>query len=238
MSSEIDYSQQPVTYANIESYTQGIEIKDLARRRAVSTLPIVYSGRADLSIEVQDVGLVAQEEQFTAFSDKRGRMLPSEMLEIGWRAPLETQSYHTEDVSNTNGAIEPLAIRSLLTSNNGEMPGERTIKADIGLLSVNSKPSPVQEDWFDVRERGTPGNAFFDAQDQFFGRSTTGYAGLFAPQTVPFNDVHPVKSVHYTGRYFRSDNERGVNRKSRGRGFTYDNCEVGTDSIAYGGLKR
>lgn len=238
MSSEIDYSQRPVTYVEIESFTQGVEIKDLARRRAVSSLPIIYSGRADLSIEQQDFGIVAQEEKLTAFSDKRGRISPDEMLEVGWRAAIETQSYHSEDVATSNGAIEPLSIRSLLTSNNVEIPGERTIKGDAGFLSVNGRPSPIQDDWYDVRERGRVGNAFFDAQDQFFGNPMTGFSGLSAPQSVPFDDVQAVKSVYYTGRYFRQGSEFGTTRKSRGRGFTYDNCDVGTDSIAYGGLKR
>jgi hypothetical protein len=237
-SSEIDYSQAPVTYAVIESFTQGVEIQNLARRRAVSTLPIIYTGNSDFSIEQQDFGIVAFEDQLTPFQDKRGRILPAEKLNIGWKSYEETQSYHSEDLSTANGLIEPLAIRSLLTSNNAEIPGERTIKGDVGLLSVNSRPSPIQEDWYDVRERGDSGNAFFDAQDQFSGVSVTGFSGGSAPQAVAFNDSQTVSSVHYTGRYFSPGGEFGSFRKTHGRGFTYDNSDVGTDSLAYGGLKR
>ena len=238
MSCEIDYSQTPVTYVDIECFTQGVEIKNLSRRRAVSSLPIIFSGREDFYIETQDFGIVAQEDTLTPFSDKRGRILPAEVLDVGWQTFEEIQSYHSEDISTRNGAIEPLAIRSLLTSDNCERPGQRTIKGDIGFLSVNSRPSPVQEDWYDVLEQGSSGNAFIDSQDQFFGNPMTGYSGMSAPQPAPFRDSQTVKSVLYTGRYFREGSEFGDSRRSRGRGFTYDNCDVGTDSIAYGGLKR
>lgn len=236
--SDIDYSQRPLTYRDVESFTQGVEIKNLNRRRAVSTLPIMYSGKGDLSIEKQDFGIVAEEPQLTPFSDKLGRLSAETALDLGRFAYTEVQSYHTEDISTFNGAIEPLSIRSQLTSTNAELPGERGVKADVGFLSVNNRPAPIQDDWIDVRERGRPGNAFFDAQDQFFGNPTTGYSGIYAPQPVPFDDQVSVKSVLYTGRYFREGSEFGKHRKSLGRGYTYDNCEVGTDSIAFGGLKR
>lgn len=236
--SKIDYSQAPVTYAEIESFTQGIEIQNLARRRAVSALPIVYSGNDDLSIVQQDFGIVANEDQLTPFQDKRGRILPAEILVMGWQTFEETQSYHTNDLVNTNGVLEPLAIRSLLTATNAEIACERTIKGDAGLLSVNSRPSIMQDDWYDVRERGMPGNAFFDAQDQVSNMSIVGFSGGSAPQPVPFDDAQKVKSVYYTGRYFLPGGEFGVSRKTYGRGFTYDNATVGTDSLAYGGLKR
>ena len=239
MMSEIDYSQRPLTYRDVETYTQGVEIRDLARRRAVSTLPVVYSGNSDLSIVKQDFGIESSEPLLTPFNDKRGRILPAEMLNLGWEKFEETQSYHTEDISTQNGAIEPLSIRSLLTSNNAEIPGERTIKGDIGLLSVNTRPSPIQEDTYDVRETGKPGNAFFDAQDQTLGSPILGFAGVHQAQYVPFDDLgSEVSSVYYTGKYFKEGSEFGDTRKTRGRGFTYDNCVVGTDSIAFGGLKR
>lgn len=239
MSSKIDYSQSPLSYRDVEAFTQGIEIRDLARRRAVSSLPIVYSGNGDLSIVKQDFGIVAEEESLLPFFDKRGRVPTADTLDLGWRTFKETQSYHTADISTANGAIEPLAIRSLLTSQEAELPGERTIKGDIGLLSVNSRPSPMQEDTYDVREAGRSGNAFFDSQDQFFGNPITGFSGVHESQPVAFDDAAvTVTSVEFTGRYFREGSEFGLYRKTHGRGHTYNNCVVGTDSIAYGGLKR
>jgi hypothetical protein len=236
--SEIDYSQRPLTYRDIEAYTQGLEIKDLARRRAVSTLPIIYSGKGDLTVVQQDFGIEAHEPTFTPYKDKRGRITPAESLDIGWRVYEETQSYHTEDLSTYNGAIEPLSLRSLLTSTNAEMPGERTIKGDIDLLSTNARPSQVQEDWYDVKDRGTPANAFFDSQDQMDGSPILGFAGGFGPQTVPFDDVSDPACIQVTGRFFREGSVFGRTRKSHGKGFTYDNSTVGTDSLAFGGLKR
>jgi hypothetical protein len=236
--SDIDYSQRPLTYKDVESYTQGVEIKNLARRRAVSTLPIIYSGKGDLTIEQQDFGIVAEEPFLTPFTDKLGRITADIALDLGRNAFLETQSYHTEDVSTYNGAIEPLTIRGQLTSTASDIPGERTIKCDVGFLSTNSRPAPIQDDWIDVSEKGKSGNAFHDAQEQFADQALPGYSGMHQAQPVAFSDAVTVKSVYYTGRYFRENGEFGTSRKSLGRGFTYDNCDVGTDSIAFGGLKR
>ncbi len=236
--SEIDYSQRPLTYRDVEAYTQGIEIKSLNRRRAVSSLPVITSGIGDLTVLQQDFGLVAQEPTFTPCVDRRGRIKPAEILSLGWIAYQETQSYHTEDLSTLNGAIEPLSIRSLLTSSTAELPGERTVKCDIGLLSVNGRPSQVQEDWYDVRDVGSADNAFFDSQDQTGFTPIPGFSGGHGPQPVPFDDVCDPIAIQVTGRFFREGSEFGRTRKSHGKGFTYDNSVVGTDSLAYGGLKR
>ncbi len=238
--SEIDYSQRPLTYRDIESYTQGVEIRDLSRRRAVSNLPIIYSGAGDLSVVNQDFGIVAFEDAYTPFSDKRGRVLPQEVLDLGAKTFDETQSYHTDDLSTTNGLIEPLSIRETLTSTNANFPAVRGIKGDVDLLSINSKGSSVQTDTYEFAPESAPGNAFFDAQDQFDTLPIPGFSGIQQAQSSPFDDqgLMVVKSVYYTGRYSREAGEFGTKKKALGRGFTYDNCKYGTDSIAFGGLTR
>jgi len=236
--SEIDYSQRPLTYRDVEAYTQGFEIRDLGKRRVVSTLPVMLSGTGDLTVLKQDFGLDAQEPTFSPYRDKRGRIAPAESLQMGWRTFDETQSYHAEDLSNFNGVIEPLAIRTLLTSVAPEMPGERTIKGDIDLLSLNGRPSQVQEDWYDIRDRGTVHNAFFDAQDQVGYTPVPGFSGGHGPQEVPFSDNTDPVCIVVTGRFFQEGSVFGRTRKTHGKGFTYDNSPIGTDSLAYGGLKR
>jgi hypothetical protein len=240
MAGEIDYSQTPLTYRDVESFTQGVEIRDLARRRAVSTLPIIYSGQGDLTIVRQDVGQGAAEDVYTPFHDRRGRVQPQEMLDLGFRAYDEVQSYHTNDLSTMNGVIEPLSIRDALTATQAELPMLRTIKGDVGLLSVNDKGSAIQSDTYEFAPIPTPGNAFYDAQDVLATYPIPGFAGMTGPAPSPFNDyeTQSVTSVYYTGRYPKEGGEFGTTRKALGRGHTYDNCMYGTDSIAYGGLKR
>jgi hypothetical protein len=238
--SQIDYSQRPLTYRDVESYTQGVEIRDLARRRAVSNLPIIYSGLADLTVVQQDFGIVAVEDSYTPFKDRRGRVLPQEVLDLGPKAFTETQSYHSEDLSTENGLIEPLSIRETLTSTSANYPAARGIKGDVELLSINARGSAVQSDTYEFAPSSTPGNAFFDSQDQFDTLPVPGYSGIQQSQSAPFDDqgLMSVKSVYYTGRYPREAGEFGTKKKALGRGFTYDNCKYGTDSIAFGGLTR
>lgn len=240
MAGEIDYSQAPLTYRDVESFTQGVEIRDLARRRAVSTLPIIYSGQGDLTITRQDVGQGATEDVYVPFVDRRGRLQPQEILDLGAKSYDEVQSYHTNDLSTMNGVIEPLSIRDALTATLAEFPMLRTIKGDVGLLSVNGKSSAIQSDTYEFSPIPAPANAFFDAQDVLATQPIPGFAGMSGPSPTPFDDyaTQSVKSVYYTGRYPREGGEFGTTRKALGRGHTYDNCMYGTDSIAYGGLKR
>lgn len=240
MAGEIDYSQAPLTYRDLEAFTQGVEIRDLSRRRAVSALPIIYSGKGDLTIIQQDVGQGAVEDVYVPFLDRRGRLHPSEILDLGFRAYDEVQSYHTNDLSTMNGVIEPLSIRDALTATQAELPMLRTIKGDVGLLSVNGKGSAIQSDTYEFAPIPSPANAFFDSQDVLATQPIPGFAGMSGPTPSPFNDytTQDVKSVYYTGRYPKEAGEFGTTRRAMGRGHTYDNCMYGTDSIAYGGLKR
>ena len=240
MSQVIDYSQTPLTYRDVEAYTQGVEIRNLSRRRAVSTLPVIYGGQGELTIVQLNFGQGASESEYTPFRDRRGTLLPTEILDLGRKTFDEIQSYHTEDLTTFNGVIEPLSIRDALTSTHAELKSLRSIKGDIGLYSINGMGSIMQEETYEFAPNQAPGSAFYDSQDTFGTRGVPGYSGIESSQPSPFDDQHTqeVKSVYYTGRYPREAPEFGITRKAAGRGFTYDNCKYGTDSLAFGGLTR
>ena len=148
--SEIDYSMTPTSYERLESYTQGVEIRDLTRRKFVSALPVVCSSNTDFSVDGFTLGQGYQEPSYTPFSDRRGRMATYELLDNRYQTLAEVQSYKTEDGFTLNGVIEPLDIRTSLTYTPADFPGARMMKGDLELLSVNSRPSQFASNIYEV----------------------------------------------------------------------------------------
>lgn len=238
--SEIDYSMTPTSYERLESYTQGVEIRDLTRRKFVSALPVVCSSNTDFSVDGFTLGQGYQEPSYTPFSDRRGRMATYELLDNRYQTLAEVQSYKTEDGFTLNGVIEPLDIRTSLTYTPADFPGARMMKGDLELLSVNSRPSQFASNVYEVVQFNVVDDAFFDAQDVVLDKAVPGFAGMRGRNVRPFSDLSSrvSASIYDTGLYFRHGSEFGDTRKSAGTGMTYDNARYGTDSLAFGGLLR
>ncbi len=237
---EIDYSMTPVSYSDIESFTQGVEINDLSRRKFISALPVIRSSLDDFSVEGFVLGQGHSEDAYTPFFDRRGRMASYELLDNRYQTLSEVQSYKTEDDFTLNGVIEPLDIRTTLTYTPADFPGARTMKGDLELLSVNSRPSQFASNVYEIEQFNAVDDAFFDSQDVSIGKALPGFAGMRGRNVRPFNDESSqvTASIYNSGRYFRHGGEFGEARKSAGTGMTYDNARYGTDSLAFGGLLR
>jgi hypothetical protein len=251
MSETIESFLRPSEYADFEKFTQGVEIKDLGKRVFNSNSPIITSGQLDFTITVIDIGQDAGAGStrkpfndrvgaqmpagpFESFKDRLGVLTPDVILDTNGG---EGEIYAT-DPSLINGAIEPLPVKYTSNFNLAEVAPARGVRADCEALSVNSRPSALFVHIYEVGDVSSDDNAFFDAQDVVSGIPVPGYSGIFGADRTPFRDHETWPEGIVAGTFFRHGSEFGRSRKSAGTGFTYHNSRYGTDSVAFGGLKR
>jgi hypothetical protein len=231
--SEIETSLLPQTYSDIRDFTQGIEVKDYARRVFESNSPLLSSGRSDFSVEVMDLGHHTGPGGYQPFTEKRGTITAVQMLDAAGDVGI-----YGDDRGFINSTIEPLPVRLTATTQIIGVVPACGIKADCETLSLNSRPSAQIVNFYERESVSSTDNAFFDATDTAVGKPIPGFMGMFGSDRTPFNEglIDPKGIV--VGRFFRHGGSLGPTRRSAGTGFTYHNSDYGVDSVAFGGLKR
>ena len=223
-------------YADVEGYTQGVEIRDISKRRFISRLPVVTSGKDDFSLDTGVVGQRGFYESYTPFLDKKGRLTAEEIVSNTMLYDRDAQSESSDFISDS-GVIDPLAVRYSPSFVSSEGLPARGVRGDMN-TSINRKPSPLISNVFDVTARTGVNNAFFDAQDVVLTIPIPGYSGTSDVEVTPFDDASVDAAGIVRDKFFRQGSEFGNTRKSAGTGFTYGNSRYGLDSVAFGGLTR
>jgi len=225
-----------MSYTDVEAYTQGVEIRDISRRRFISRLPVVSSGKDDLSLDTGVVGQRGFYETYEPFLDKKGRLTAEEVVSNPRLYDRDAQTDSSDFISDS-GVIDPLAVRYSASFVSAEGLPARGVRGDLN-TSVNRKPSPLISNVFDVTARSGVNNAFFDAQDVVLSIPIPGYSGTSDIEVTPFDDASVDASGIVRDKFFRQGSEFGNTRKSAATGFTYSNSRYGLDSVAFGGLTR
>lgn len=224
-----------------ENLAQGASIKSKIKRTE-SLLPHINSGNDDFSIDIN--GAASSYDKTTPFSEKE--TLTAEKFikdpdQFGY--PIVVGDHLPID-----GAIEPLVIRDVAMRESIEEPVSHRIR---GVLEGGNEDSNGGSDRISTLVPYKANNDFVAFEDGIDVIGGIILQGVFSEpsddKVYPFDDAEPdtrnltstavidEQLLSMTGS--ADDDFRDLNSRSATTGFIYSNKE-GTDSLAFGGLKR
>lgn len=240
---------------DIDHLRQGVEIVT-DRQRFAGTLPKLETGDPEHQLELTVFG---QSSEFTAnvLFEEIVRFDPVAFIENNETLiyPVVLDNVNYEDPELLGGFIQPLSIQSrdlLPASTEFEPHDIRALLMD-GNESVFRNSNRIVSQ-VDRLEPSSSADLYIDASDYMGdGLNVVNLGGLFPEQE---RQLRPFNESAFLSRTFRSGSLAGdiatalismsndsdtyiVDAyRSAGTGFTFDNSLYGTDSIAFGGLKR
>lgn len=243
----------------IDHLRQGVEITR-STHRYVSTLPLIGTGNENHEIELISFG---QSSEFTVDSkfEEVDRFNPVSFITnqdtLTFPVVLDNPSY--EDPERMGGYIQPLTIaaRDLLTSTAEFEPHD--IRAHLSDGNENSFGTMnIITNIIDLHETQSFDDLYIDSADVMGNISgSISLMGFFPDKErtlSPFNETKFLSKTFISGTLTGTSSYDMITNimsmsadtstyiidgfKTAGMGFTYDNMRYGTDSIAFGGLKK
>jgi len=246
----------------IEHVLQGISVVT-ERQKYSGMLPKLGTGRLDGQIEITTFGQSKEFNENEKFEELL-RFNPVTYIEnpntLIFPAVLGNASL--EDPERFGGFIEPLTIdsRELLKSLQALDDDPHRIRGHIqdGNEDSFTKTSKIVQ-FIDNFDDSLPDDLYIDSTSHigslggdilipgYFPESekkiapfdeTITQGKVFIPGSIAGSSTGDIESAIIAMTNSATDDIPGIDYKSMGAGFTYSNNPAGTDSIAYGGLKR